>query len=504
MDKTKLFKRIILLGLLAMLLYFNACQPGKAPARETIAPPSAASAADGAGLIGTWEGKLQVLTMEYDLVLHFKQDGEALGGRVDIPRQGIAGLVLSNIQVEGPQVSFELHGEMPSAAFDGQLDGDRLSGDYRQSAFKGKFDLQRVEAGATVAQPTPTAEPPKPYIEEEVRFQNGEVSLAGTLTLPEGSGPHPAVILVSGSGLQDRDNAHPSLPGYKPFRWLADHLTRAGIAVLRYDDRGVGGSQGGDSGLDTTIDYSYDAEAAFEYLLEREEIDPRHIGVIGHSEGGYIAALLAARRPDLAFAITMAGYAVPGAEVLQRQVLLGGQAAGLPEEEIQRQVETNRKEIELIIAQDWEALEEFLYVETLAFYRSLPEDQRIPDDELEQVAREEAARQLDSRKGWFYVFLTGNPADELEKVRQPVLALFGGADFQVDPQQNAPEMEAALTRAGNQDFTIQIFPGVDHLFLEAAENGMHDEVSASKGFAPGVQETIAEWILAHTTGDGGE
>ncbi len=498
MNKSKLFKKIILFVLLALLVLANACQPAAEPDRASGEPPSAA---DEAGLIGTWAGTLRVLTMEYDLVVHFEQDGEGLSGRVDIPRQGVEGLELANIQAKGGQVSFEMQGDMPTAAFDGQLDGDRLSGDYRQSAFKGKFELQRVEDLATVAQPTPTPEPPKPYREEEVRFQNGEVSLAGTLTLPEGNDPHPAVILVSGSGLQDRDNAHPSLPGYKPFRWLADHLTRAGIAVLRYDDRGVGGSQGGQSGADTTIDYSYDAEAALDFLLEREEIDHRYIGVIGHSEGGYIAALLAARRPDLAFAITMAGYAVPGAEVLQRQVLLGGQAAGLPEEEIRRQLETNRKEIELIVAQDWEGLEEFLYVETLAFYRSLPEDQRIPDDELEQVAREETTRQLASRKGWFYFFLTGDPADELEKVRQPVLALFGGADVQVDPQQNAPAMEAALTKAGNQDFTIQIFPGVDHLFLEAAENGMHDEVSASKGFAPGVQETIAEWIIAHTSGD---
>lgn len=479
---------VVLMVLLAMVL--GGCQSSSA----AEATPPAQTPTGEAVLRGSWQGTLSLLTLEYDLVVHFVGDGGSIAGTIDIPRQGVTGLELSNVQVDGSHVKFEMHGNMPTAVFEGQFAGDRLFGTYQQSAYKGMFDLQRVDDPALAAQPTASPEAPKPYREEEVRFENGDVSLAGTLTLPETEGPHPAVILISGSGLQDRDNGHYSLPGYQPFRWLADHLTRAGIAVLRYDDRGKGESKGGRLGPDTTVDYSYDTEAALNYLLSRDEIDPEKIGLIGHSEGSHIAALVVSRNEDVAFVVSLAGGAVKGAELMDRQMELSGREAGLPEDELQRRIESNRKEMALIEAQDWDTLGEVLYEETLAYYRALPEDQRVSDSELEQVVREQAASQLESRKGWFHHFVITNPAEDWQHVRVPVLALFGEADTQVDPEQNAPPLQAALEKAGNPDVTIQVIPGADHLFLNRAENGMHNEESIAKGLAPGVKETISGWI----------
>ena len=238
-------------------------------------------------------------------------------GTIDVPQQGAAGIPLHDITYDYPRVYFEMLDGLRKATHDGQLDpAGVISGEFEQSGVTGSFALQRAEAPP----PAPT-EPAAdlPYAEEEVTFDHGDISLAGTLTMPESGGPFPALILISGSGQQDRDEALPIVPGYKPFREIADHLTRQGIAVLRYDDRGVGGSSG-DPSLATSADFADDAEAAFTYLQARPEIDGQQIGMLGHSEGGMIEAMVAARNPDVAFLISMAGTAVSGYDTIIKQV----------------------------------------------------------------------------------------------------------------------------------------------------------------------------------------
>ena len=195
-----------------------------------------------------------------------------------------------------------------------------------------------------------------PTTQEEVTFDNGDITLAGTLTLPEGDGPFPALVLISGSGQQNRDEELSIVPGYKPFREIADTLTRQGIAVLRYDDRGIGQS-GGDPSQATSADFADDAEAAFAYLQERPEIDGEQIGMLGHSEGGIIEAIIGARNPDVAFLISMAGSAVSGYDTIIKQVERMALASGASAEDAAAAAEQQRALMDLVVAQDWDGLE---------------------------------------------------------------------------------------------------------------------------------------------------
>ena len=443
-------------------------------------------------LAGRWQGELTAMNMDFDIVVNFEPTGKSLRGWIDIPKQGVSNLELSKIELNSGKVRFEMKSNLPTAVFEGELLSEgSMTGEYRQMGYKGRFALARAEAPIA----TPTVQEQLPYRAEEVSVSHGDVHLAGTLTLPEGSGPHPALILVSGSGLQDRNSSHPTLPGYEPFKWLADHLTRQGIAVLRYDDRGTGKSTGGEFGVDTTLDYAGDAESVLEYLLTRPDINPDQIGILGHSEGAHIAAIVASRRPELAFVISMAGMAVDGEELIMLQVEQGARADGLDEAEITRQVESNRQEIGLILAKDWDGLREFKTAQTMEYFQGLPADQRVPDSELDAAVKETVDQAMKSMQGWFYFFLSHDPAVEWEQVHVPVLALFGDKDTQVSAAQNRPPLDAALARAGNQDVTVIVFPGTNHLFQRAETGGSAEYASLPMEFVPGLLDTISDWIL---------
>lgn len=336
--------------------------------------------------------------------------------------------------------------------------------------------------------------PPEPLL-EEVTFANGEITLAGTLSLPSaGKGPHPAVILISGSGPQNRDEELPGVPGYRPFATIADYLSRRGIAVLRYDDRGVGGSTG-DHATATSADFAADAEAALGYLLGREEIDPKWVGLLGHSEGGLIAAMIAARNPAVAFIVSMAGVAVDGYRLLLKQLERILEAEGSTEEEMATALEQQRTVMDLALAERWEEVETFLRGLILEQLQSLPEEQKAALGDLEELAAQQVTIQLAGLQSpWFRFFLSYDPRRDWERVKVPVLALFGGLDVQVDAAQNRVALEEALARAGNEDVTIVVFPTANHLF-QAAETGSPTEYAAlSPRFVPGFLETIAGWL----------
>ncbi|HSL45345.1 MAG TPA: alpha/beta hydrolase [Anaerolineales bacterium] len=481
------FRSIIVIAI-AILVTASATQ-ACTPQVSTVEPVTDSQSRE---LAGRWEGELAVMNMTYDIVVNFEAAESELLGWIDIPKQGVTGLELSLVEFESGKVHFEMKSNLPTAVFEGQLLEDgTLAGEYRQMGFKGTFALARAEAPVE----TPVVQESLPYLEEEVVIENGEVRLAGTLSLPQTSGPHPAIVLVSGSGLQDRNSGHPTLPGYEPFKWLADHLTRKGIAVLRYDDRGTGRSTGGEMGVDTTLDYASDTEAVLEYLLTRPDINPEQIGVLGHSEGAHIAAMVASRRSNIAFVISMAGMGVDGEALIALQAEQVARADGLDEEEIARRLESNRKEMELILAQDWDSLREFKTSETIEYLKGLPPDQRVPDDELDAAVIETVDQNMKSLQGWFYYFLIHDPTEDWERVQVPVLALFGEKDTQVSPVQNRPPLEAALARAGNKDVTVIVLPETNHLFQNAQTGGAAEYANLPMEFTPGLLETISDWIL---------
>jgi pimeloyl-ACP methyl ester carboxylesterase len=344
----------------------------------------------------------------------------------------------------------------------------------------------------------PVSQPTLPIDAREVTFPNGDITLAGTLTLPATPGPHPAVLLISGSGQQDRDEQIPFVPGYKPFQSIAEYLTDRGIAVLRYDDRGVGGSNG-DPTHATSVDFAQDAEAGLNYLLTLPEINHEQIGLFGHSEGSIIAAMIAANNPDVAFVISMAGPAVSGYDLLLLQTERVLSTSGMSDEEVASAMKDQRQMLDLTVAGDWPALETFMLEVGRKQIAALPAEQREALGDPEVFLQKQAEMSMPAMQGWMRWFLTHNPADDWQQIDAPVLALFGGLDTQVDLEQNRPAMEEALSTAGNDDVTVRVFDDANHLFQQAITGSPQEYATLPAQFVAGFLDTIGEWITARVT-----
>jgi uncharacterized protein len=336
------------------------------------------------------------------------------------------------------------------------------------------------------------------YTAENVTFNNGAITLAGTLTIPEGDGPHPAILLISGSGPQDRDERLEGI-GFAPFAVITDHLTRAGIAVLRYDDRGVGQS-GGDFSAATTADFAADAQAALTYVQSRPEIDAAQVGVLGHSEGAAVAAHMAAADADVAFYVLMAGAAVNGADILVVQNQRIYAAENLSEAEAAAQVAFVQAMFPLVIAGDTNALTSLLDTRVREQIAALPEAQQSQIGDVDNfVQRSVAAQVADFSRPWWPYFLQYNPAEAWAQTDVPVLALFGELDVQVDAEQNAAALREALESGGNPDFEIVTLPDANHLFQRADTGAVSEYALLQRQFIADFLPTVTDWILAHVT-----
>jgi len=356
--------------------------------------------------------------------------------------------------------------------------------------------VNEILLGFEVKVPEPAAVDPAdlPYALEELTFASDGVTLAGVLSLPETPGPHPAVALVSGSGAQDRDGANPALPGYEPLRWLADDLTRAGFAVLRWDERGVGASTG-DHASATTADLADDLEAAVGTLAALPEVDPRRVGILGHSEGGAIVAMVGARAPEVAFVVALAPTALPYTEVVVSQVARISADAGMTPEQVAEAVEQQRQVLALALQGDWAAVEAFLAEVTASQVAALPAATRaqIPDVDA-YVAQQAAAGAAAFQDPWMRFFLTYDPADDWSRVAAPVLGVFAGLDAQVDLEENLPAFEAALAAAGNDDVTVVVLDEANHLFQRAETGALDEYLRLEMAFLPELPATITAWL----------
>lgn len=346
--------------------------------------------------------------------------------------------------------------------------------------------LHRLAAAAHPQEP----KPPFPYSLEEVHYETNGVKLAGTLTLPSGAGPFPAVLLLTGSGAQNRDE---EVFGHKPFLVIADHLTRAGIAVLRMDDRGIGGSTGSVSNS-TTADFADDALAGVRFLKSHPHIAPGRIGLLGHSEGGIIAPLAASRSKDVAFVILLAGTGLPGAEVLLDQGTRIARAEGAPEGRIQTQTADQRKVFELIRTEkDPVALRAKLQDVARAQVARLPEaERRSLGDNPEAFVDKQVDVALTP---WFRFFLTYDPRPALAHLRIPVLALNGERDLQVSADLNLPEIGKALKAAKDPDVTLRRLPNLNHLFQHATTGDISEYAKSAETISPEVLDIVTQWIL---------
>jgi len=437
---------------------------------------------------GHWEGAIVLPGQELGIKVDLAGEGGSWSGTIDIPMQGATGLPLENVRAAGDSVVFAI-AKIPGApTFHGLLADGRLTGDFTQNGMTFPFRLGR-EAAAAPARPQ-EPQPPFPYRAEEVTYRNGDVVLAGTLTLPEGTGPFPAAVLLTGSGAQNRDE---ELFAHKPFLVLADHLTRAGVAVLRADDRGVGGSTGSVS-LSTTADFAQDALAGVALLRARPDIADGCVGLIGHSEGGIAAPLAATRAPEAVdFVVLLAGTGVPLGEVILRQAELIMKAGGTDSLTIADELAQTRLALDRLAAgADSATIRTDLEQLALAQQAAHPERAKEPAA-LKSVLDAAVSGMITP---WFRYAAALDPRGALRRVRCPVLAINGGRDLQVDPDQNLTEIERALREGGNPDLTIRRLPGLNHLLQTAATGHPGEYGQITETMSPVALDTVRDWILA--------
>jgi len=440
-------------------------------------------------LEGAWDGAIRIMGTELKIAVTFRAPRDTPAATIDIPQQSAMGLPLTNVIRELPRVHFELPAGPGLAVFEGNLQADSIAGAFTQGGVAGTFYLRpRTEGEAS--QP---AEGAVPYKQEEVRFTNGPVTLAGTLTLPSSAGKHPAVVMITGSGPQNRDE---EIFGFKPFKLIADTLTRRGIAVLRYDDRGVGGSSKGPEDA-TTEDFASDALAALQYLKTRKEISPAQIGLCGHSEGALAAPIAAVRSSDVAFLVLLAGPGVPGDTLILWQMTTLARAGGATDGEIAEAVWLQHRVFDAVrTGEGWEEVRSSMSEQMgKSMEKMTPEQRQAVGDSATVIASRVDASVQAAKSPWFKYFVAYDPAPTLEKVRCPVLAVYGELDMQVPPQFTMPPLKAALEKGGNKDITVRVIPGANHLFQQATTGHPSEYGALKKEFVPGFLDTLSTWVV---------
>lgn len=464
----------------------------------TILPAAAAGPQEAAGEV-SWSGVIAG-AIEFFVTFTPTDDGSGYSATLDIPAQGLSGAPLTGVVYTDTEIAFTLAIAPPSGATwraTREAGATTVTGELEQGATKVDFTMEMLAAGEEAGPPRPqTPQPPFPYSEREVAYVN-EVDgarLAGTLTVPPGAGPFPAVLLITGSGPQNRDE---EILGHKPFLVIADHLSRSGIAVLRVDDRGIGESTG-DLASATTETFAGDAVAGVAFLAAQPQIDAGAIGLLGHSEGGIVAAMVAAESDAVAFIVLLAGPALPGSELMVIQLEAVQRAIGRPEDNIARQLVAQRRLLELAGAgADLPALTEAVAELTRIQVAAIPEEQRPSTEDLDPAIEAQAAQLM---APWWRFFINFDPRTALRRVRCPVLALNGGVDTQVPAAANLSGIGAALQDAGNPDVTIEELEGLNHLFQTARTGSPSEYADIEETFSPRALELITAWILERTAG----
>jgi fermentation-respiration switch protein FrsA (DUF1100 family) len=437
-----------------------------------------------------WEGKLNISGITLRLVLKVTTDDNgSISAKLDSPDQSVENIPVSSISVTKDSLKFEVSSIM--AKYAGKIENDSMVivGIFKQATLTLPLKLKKVEKLTEIKRPQ-TPKPPFPYNDEEVVFENksANIKLAGSFTYPKENKKFPAVVLVTGSGAQDRDE---TIFKHKPFLVIADYLTKNGIAVLRFDDRGVGKSTGNFAAA-TSVDFVTDALAAVEFLKTRNEVDPSKIGIMGHSEGGMIAPMAVSSSDDVAFIVLLAGPGMQGSDLLALQTELILKANGTPPEKVEESVKTNKAAYKIVVEQPDSA-------------PAFKELEKLFEDQIANLTEEEKKQPEYSRGNfeqsvktilspWFRFFLKFDPKEYLENIQIPVLALNGEKDLQVPPKENLSGIEEALKIAGNKNFKTVELPGLNHLFQNCKTGSPNEYGEIEETFSPDALKIISEWI----------
>jgi len=450
--------------------------------------PAYTQSVDNKSITGSWMGKISTGAIDLRIIFNISVVGkDSVIATLDSPDQGATNIKLGTVNYTGE--TLRIVAPMMMAEYNGTVKNDTLiEGTWKQGGASFPLNIVKRTTSFTLNRPQ-EPNPPFPYISEDVTFYNDkfDINLAGTLTIPRGEGPFPAVILISGSGPQNRNE---ELMGHKPFLVIADYLTRNNIAVFRYDDRGVGKSQG-DYIKSTSADLATDAEAAFNYLKSNSKIDPTRIGLIGHSEGGLIAPITVASNSGVAFIISLAGPGVTGEEILIRQGADISRVSGLDEKTIEKNIATNKK---LFAVLKKEKDNKLAGEKMIAEYRKILKKQKSSPEDTENAVKAIEASLTGPSMPWLRYFIITDPQDFWKKVKCPVLALNGEKDLQVAADENLPAIEKSVKSGGNNNVKTIKFAGLNHIF-QHCETGLPTEYrEIEETFSPEVLMTMSDWI----------
>lgn len=447
----------------------------------------------GQEIAGQWNGVLKVPGAQLRLVFDIQKTANGISATMDSPDQGAKGIPVSTSNFENSVLKITVANL--KIEYEGTLGKDNIIlGNFKQAgqSFPMNLSKEKVEKEALIRPQEP--QKPYPYYSEEVTFQNetAHISLAGTLTLPKKEGNFPVVILISGSGPQNRDE---EIFGHKPFLVISDYLTKNGIGVFRYDDRGIGQSKGNFKTA-TSADFATDVESAITYLKTRKEINKNKIGLIGHSEGGIIAPMVASKSKDVAFIVLLAGTGIQGDQLVLLQQQLIGKASGVSDEELQKSKLANRKVFDIVNKST--SLEQ-LQIDLTNYIKQTLKDNpngekpaEMSDDDFIKLQLKQIATP------WMYYFIRYNPAPTLEKVKCPVLALNGEKDLQVPPKENLAAIKEALSKGGNKKVTVKELANLNHLFQECKTGSPQEYATIEQTFSPIALTEILKWIKTQT------
>ncbi len=444
-------------------------------------------------IIGQWNGVLKVQGTQLRLAFNISKSDNGLITTMDSPDQGAKDIPVTSTSFENSVLKIAIVNA--KIEFEGTLGKDGIiTGTFKQNgqSFPMNLSKEKIEKQKIVRPQEPIK--PYSYYDEEITFENKKagIVLAGTLTMPKKEGNFPVVILISGSGPQNRDE---EILGHKPFLVLSDYLTKNGFAVLRYDDRGTALSKGVFKTA-TSADFATDVEAAITYLKTRKEINKKKIGLMGHSEGGMIAPMVASKSKDVAFIVLLAGTGIDGGEILLMQQKLIGKASGVNDIDLQKNENLNKNTFEIVRnSSDLKQLEIDLTEYISNYFKNNPDSGKsegMSEDDFIKLQVKPIANP------WMQYFIKYNPAPALEKVKCPVLAINGEKDLQVPPKENLEAIKNALTKGGNKKTTTKELPNLNHLFQDCKTGAPSEYATIDETFSPKAMSEILNWLQLQT------
>ena len=425
---------------------------------------------------GYWKGEIDLGTLKLEMAFNIKAIENGYSATLDVPAQGAFDFPVDETTFKDGHLQLTM--SAMDASYSGTPKDGVIEGEFTQRGMTFPLNLVKAEKKEQKKARPQDPQPPFNYHIEEVTFVNEKEgnTLVGTLTNPKGEGPFPAMVLVSGSGQQDRDE---ELMNHRPFWIIADYCALHGIAVLRYDDRGIGGSKGEVENA-TSLDFSYDAEAAFDYLRNRKEINASKVGILGHSEGGVINFMVSARRPEVAFLVSLAGPSVNGIKVLKEQQAAILRASGMSEEAVQFSSNANAQLFDIIEASNDR-------VEADSLMRRLVKGWGYNEELTEQTVSQ-------MTMPWMYYFLKYDPTEAIVKTNCPALLLNGSKDLQVIASQNLPGYEKIISEHGKTNLILRELPDLNHLFQHCETGSPNEYYEIEETISPEVLELIVEFV----------